>query len=78
MSRIVDTWTAGTRHKVVYRVVELDDGIRHLEEKGVYDDDFHIPKSGRATTLALRIMNELHKYENVVRIEDRDKQEKAG
>lgn len=69
MSITVDTWTAGTFHKVVYRVMEADDGTRYLEEKGVYDDDFHIPKSGRATTLALRLMKELHKYDNVVRIE---------
>lgn len=66
--REVDRWRAGSfDNPIMYRVMEDEEtGIRHLEVKSRWDEDFRTPTRGHGTELASRLMELFEMDEKVV------------
>lgn len=66
--REVDRWRAGSAlHPLIYRVMEDEDtGIRHLEVKSRFDEDFRKPEKSHATELATRLMELFERDEKII------------
>jgi len=72
--REVDRWRAGSfDNPLIYRVMEDEEtGIRSLQVKTRWDEDFRTPTGGHATEIASRLMKLFEMDEKVVKMSDHD------